>query len=247
MNGPLRMVQLQLSEAAFVRFLAAQGLNSNLDEDLGYGAHAWLRATFGKLAPQPFRLFPSGRGGGFAKLLGYSWTDRSGLLQHARTFAEPAARSVCDLESELAVAAMPGPHEWRPGRQLGFEVLLSPVARRSRDGRERDVFLQRADVAGPAGGLDREAVYLAWLSERLAGTAQLKEAHLAEFRLVCQLRQGAHRPDGSRLRTRLLRPRVLVSGQLTVTDAEAFADLLAHGGGRHRAFGYGMLLLRPPR
>jgi len=34
---------------------------------------------------------------------------------------------------------------------------------------------------------------------------------------------------------------------LTVTDGEAFARLLAKGVGRHTAYGYGMLLLRPAR
>ena len=36
-----------------------------------------------------------------------------------------------------------------------------------------------------------------------------------------------------------------VHGTMTVTDPAAFAQLLAHGVGRHRAYGYGMLLLRP--
>ena len=36
-------------------------------------------------------------------------------------------------------------------------------------------------------------------------------------------------------------------GILAITDPTAFADLLARGVGRHRAYGYGMLLLRPAR
>jgi CRISPR system Cascade subunit CasE len=36
----------------------------------------------------------------------------------------------------------------------------------------------------------------------------------------------------------------LVTGTLRVGDAEAFRALLARGLGRHRAFGFGMLLLR---
>jgi CRISPR system Cascade subunit CasE len=38
----------------------------------------------------------------------------------------------------------------------------------------------------------------------------------------------------------------LLRGELTVADPDAFSALLARGVGRHRAFGYGMLLLRPP-
>jgi CRISPR system Cascade subunit CasE len=40
---------------------------------------------------------------------------------------------------------------------------------------------------------------------------------------------------------------VTFEGELQVADAAAFAALLARGVGRHRAFGFGMLLLRPSR
>ena len=35
-------------------------------------------------------------------------------------------------------------------------------------------------------------------------------------------------------------------GTLTITDPVEFGSLLANGIGRHKAYGYGMLLLRPP-
>jgi CRISPR system Cascade subunit CasE len=41
-------------------------------------------------------------------------------------------------------------------------------------------------------------------------------------------------------------PDVILAGELTVADAEGFLALLARGVGRHRAFGFGMLLLSPP-
>jgi CRISPR system Cascade subunit CasE len=34
-----------------------------------------------------------------------------------------------------------------------------------------------------------------------------------------------------------------MAGVVTVTDAEAFERLLAHGVGRHAAFGYGMMMV----
>ena len=40
-------------------------------------------------------------------------------------------------------------------------------------------------------------------------------------------------------------PDAVMRGILTITDSDAFSELLAHGIGRHRAYGYGMLLLRP--
>ena len=39
----------------------------------------------------------------------------------------------------------------------------------------------------------------------------------------------------------------MLYGELEVTDPEAFNRLLATGIGRDKAYGYGMLLLRPPR
>ena len=33
-------------------------------------------------------------------------------------------------------------------------------------------------------------------------------------------------------------------GNLTVRDPEAFANLVANGAGRHKAYGYGMLIIR---
>jgi CRISPR system Cascade subunit CasE len=42
-------------------------------------------------------------------------------------------------------------------------------------------------------------------------------------------------------------PDAVLAGQLRVTSPDAFAQLLANGLGRHRAFGFGLLLLRPAR
>jgi CRISPR system Cascade subunit CasE len=41
-------------------------------------------------------------------------------------------------------------------------------------------------------------------------------------------------------------PDAVMRGNLIVSDPAAFAQLLARGIGRHRAYGFGMLLLRPP-
>ena len=40
-------------------------------------------------------------------------------------------------------------------------------------------------------------------------------------------------------------PDALIRGELEITDGAKFAKLLAGGIGRHKAYGYGMLLLRP--
>jgi CRISPR system Cascade subunit CasE len=42
-------------------------------------------------------------------------------------------------------------------------------------------------------------------------------------------------------------PDATMSGTLRIDDPSAFASALSHGIGRHRTFGFGMLLLAPPR
>jgi CRISPR system Cascade subunit CasE len=110
--------------------------------------------------------------------------------------------------------------------------------------REIDAFLHRVHGAGKGAVVDREAVYREWFAAQLArepGACRLDEARLVEFRRERMRRRSG---DGS---ARIERPNAVLEGMLTVGDSEAFARLLARGIGRHRAFGFGMLLLRPAR
>jgi CRISPR system Cascade subunit CasE len=239
------MLQLHLDPAALLRFLTAHGLNREADGDWGYGLHAWLMATFGALAPRPFRLYMDPRNQKPPRLLGYSAHGREELLDQALSFAEPTARAVCPLEQDLALAPLPGPDRWRPGRRLGFEVLACPVARRSRDGAERDVFLHHADRAPAEAGLSRESIYRDWLTTQFASAAAIETAALERFHLVRQLRRGRIGEARQRSRARLTRPAAILNGVLNVLDGAGFQALLSRGIGRHRAFGYGMLLVRP--
>jgi len=244
LSPPLNMVQLHPDPAALLRFLTSQGQHHRADSDLGYGVHAWLVATFGALAPRPFRLHLDRDNRKPPKLLAYSPHGRAALLDQA-AFAEPAARAVSPLEQDLAVAALPGPAHWQPGRRLGFEVLACPVARRARTGIERDCFLHQADRAVADAGLDRAAVYRDWLAARIQAAATVATCDLAGFHLVQQFRQG-HREGGrGRGHANLVRPAALLRGILQIADGAAFHALLARGVGRHGAFGYGMLLVRP--
>jgi CRISPR system Cascade subunit CasE len=102
---------------------------------------------------------------------------------------------------------------------------------------------------------DRARVYRAWLARELAAVrpdaepavlrpaATLVEAELVEFARVPLRRKGA-RPDAPAPKRGIERPDAVLEGRLRVDDADAFRALLARGLGRHRAFGFGMLLLR---
>jgi CRISPR system Cascade subunit CasE len=137
------------------------------------------------------------------------------------------------------------PATWRAGDRFGFEVRVRPILRTDKDGnrertREVDAFL-----TSPAGS-NRGEVYTAWLRERMAdGGAQIERAHLKAFRLSRVSRRGSAKEDSPRVLRQATGPEATFTGILSVHDAEAFAGLLARGIGRHRAFGFGMLLLRP--
>lgn len=233
------MVELQLSLPALLRFLRGQGLDRlAMDDDLGYGIHAWLAAAFGDMAPGPWRLF-QGRGRP-PRILGYSSYEALQLQERMATFADPMAAAVCPVDG---IASRPMP-SWREGRRLGFEVQACPVGRKARSGIEKDIFLIRADHE--QGPLDREAVYCQWLRDQLERDDALSVGgvRVAGFRMVRVTRRSQGGP-GERKGRSLSRPQVLFRGELTIRDPVAFHSVIARGVGRHRAFGYGMILLRP--
>ena len=88
----------------------------------------------------------------------------------------------------------------------------------------------------------REEVYREWLSVRLdrkgGASLDLEQTKLVSFQRTRAVRKLHTRHSEG--------PDAVLRGILTVTDPDAFAKLLADGVGRHRAYGYGMLLLRPP-
>lgn len=221
------------------------------DGDYGYALHALLHSAFGEQAPQPFVYQGPAQG-----LLAFSGTDRDTLRRQA-ALATPDVAAALGLG---ALEARPFPERWPRGHRLAFEVRVRPVVR-ARNGREaereRDAFLHAIEgttlpdantTADEQGALARrEAVYRDWLAHGLAtdGAAKLIEASMDAFRLTRVLRKGVADEGGRRRPRGIAGPDVRFRGQLQVTDEDAFARMLARGIGRHRAFGFGMLLLRP--
>jgi CRISPR system Cascade subunit CasE len=238
------MIDLPLDGAALTRFAWRRGhagSRNSSDDDFGYAAHAWLAAALGEQTPRPFRLM-EGRAG--LRLLGYAAANAASLAQHARDFALPDTLAVCDWS---AAASKEMPATWSVGRRLGFEVRACPIIRGER---ERDAYLVEVDQAKAAGRqpASRTQVYARWLQGQLerdgAAQAVAETLNLIGFRRVRALRQS-HSGQGQRHQS-VERPDALMTGQLLVSEPDAFVRLLARGIGRHRAFGFGMLLLRPP-
>lgn len=242
------LIRLAVDLAALGRWSAARGFVTPKVADEGRALHHLLTETFGPQALQPFRLMPSRRDR--ANLYAWSDADPEALRELGRSCALPDAAAV--LDPARIEGRMPPP--FRAGQRLGFDVRLRPVVRLLADlegltaagtpvrfsrGAEVDAFLARALRADPGDrGVERQQVYLDWLAARLHG-AELDRTttRLHAFRRVVALR-GGRAVEG---------PEAVIHGTLTLHDPEAFAAGLRRGVGRHCAYGYGMLLLRPPQ
>jgi CRISPR system Cascade subunit CasE len=239
----LHMIQMSPDMVATAAWARQNGVAS---ADDGYLIHALLTANFGPQAPKPFALMA--KPGRPSKVLAYSPHSAAHLRDQAQMFAEPAALEAAGVQA-LASKVMPA--AFAQGAQLGFEVRVRPVIRLARGagedaGKERDAFLAALrDVAEDA-KIDRMDVYRQWLARAMSTGASILRAEPLYQRLTPVTRRGRETEDGGRPLAHMQGPDVCFSGLLRIETPEAFAALLARGVGRHRAFGFGMLLLRPP-
>jgi CRISPR system Cascade subunit CasE len=238
----LHMVQLTPDVPRLIRWADAQRLLATRQEDdLGYALHALLRAAFEALAPAPFAMVRLGNRP--TQVLAYSTHAPTLLREQALTFAEPEVVKIIGL---AGMADKQMPDRFATGRRLGFTLRARPTIRTDVDGdrtrtRERDAFLAAISETTPRDGPSRGEVYQQWLGKRLrAGGCEPEHLVLEGFRLTTTLRR-----DKARRLHPLSGPDASFTGILAVTDSDRFAALLTHGVGRHVAFGFGMLLLRP--
>ena len=238
----MHMLDLQLDPLRLVRFAATHGHNRDQDEDHGYSTHAWLKACFANLAPKTHRLME--RRDGRLRLLAYSDSDREALYEHATAYADPVVTEVADWNS---LASKEMPTRWKVGQRLGFEVRACPITRS--DACERDIYLTsiiRAQATDQAVH-SREEVYQKWFTRQLGPAATSTALHLIGFRRIRGLRRNHDSRGRASSYCTIERPDALFAGVLEVRDPLLFTALLERGLGRHRAFGFGMLLLRPPK
>jgi CRISPR system Cascade subunit CasE len=259
----LHMLHLPIDSRRLLTFGRDHGLTGHQAvADTGYQVHALFAALFGAAAPKPFAVAATSGPGDSARLpvLAYSSQPLAALRAVAESTALPPA--YCSVLWDEA-ADKPMPSSFPHGLVLGFEVRACPVVRlargaASRDGvhckkpgAEVDAFIAAIDRAPSHSAVDRQAVYCHWLHEQVerGGGAQVRAIAVQTLGRAQVFRRGAPPPAGDPAAKRpvrsLERPDVVFTGRLEVTDSAAFRDVLARGLGRHRAFGFGMLLLRP--
>ncbi len=242
----------ELNRVARDRGWGKHGCTDYFDE--GRALHHALTETFGEKALPLFRLLVA-PGKAKGALYAFSTLPEKQLRQNAELCAHEydEVLGVKDLRARVF------PTRFAAGTRLGFDLRVRPV-RRTKSGqnksgvRELDAFLHETlqhkdDPAFMANnGRTRERVYNDWLNERFADAASLEvdgngipAATLARFnRDVVVRRDGEGHNRGSE------GPDAVIHGTLVVIGEAAFAALLTNGIGRHKAYGYGMLLLRPP-
>ena len=243
------------------------GREADAGFDAGRALHHVLDETFGPSMLKPFRLMVP-RQNDKGTIYAYTAKPKEELLA---TIAETAVPEFA-VDRVLRLADLdtkPMPEVWTEGKRLAFDVRVRPVSRIRKalpnpnpkrkayePKSEVDVFVVEAQRNHPddrprlvngvptVSGMsiasrDRPAVYRDWLAARLNGIAELdhERTDLTAFQ----------RSRVSRGRASVEGPDATFHGELTVTDPERFQALLARGVGRHLSFGYGMLLLRPPR
>ncbi|MDE0446478.1 MAG: type I-E CRISPR-associated protein Cas6/Cse3/CasE [Spirochaetaceae bacterium] len=251
------LIHAPIDMREFNRWAGERGLLRRGSFDPDFALHILLAAMFGKRALQPFRLFWSERRRA-ASLYAYADVDRGELLKVAAAVAPPDCLAPLN---PIGLRSKPMPTLFDSGRRLGFDLRVRPVRRLRHDlhdtqngrviaqGREVDAFrlaiLQRFPDGWRAhrahanqNGMRREAVYTAWLAERLEGAATLEECRLSSFIRSRTVRGDGPGPEG---------PDATLQGVFSVDRPEVLSRRLRGGVGRHRAYGYGMLLLRPPK
>ena len=252
----IHLIHATLDMRKFNRWAGNRGLIRSGSFDAGYAFHILLSAMFGKGVLQPFRLFASERRAS-AALYGYADVDEAELRRTADAVAPPDCLDVLNPD-KMRSKRMPSHFE--RGRRLGFDLRLRPVRRLHRDladsqlgrslskGAEVDVFRLEVirrfpsgwddfDVAAAKAGVTRQLVYTKWLRERFGDAVAVEQCRLVAVSRTRAVRGGKGGPEG---------PDAILHGTFTVSDEDIFAEVLRNGLGRHRAYGYGMLFLRPP-
>lgn len=247
----LHLIEAPLNLRALHVWAETRGLSQRGRLDEGRALHHLLDEAFGPASLRPFRLMQAPAGPS-ATIYAYSLDDADHLRARAADFATPV---LCDILRPERLRSLPrSADRWQSSQRLGFDLRLRPVVRlggpipgtRFAKGREVDAFLAEAlrhhggiTEGMKATGRTRQEVYLDWLADRLGGAATICRAscRLASFRRS-RVHRGGRCLDG---------PDAVIHGTMTVADPGGFADRLARGVGRHRVYGFGMLLLRPPQ
>lgn len=250
----LNLIRIPIDLNNLARWAGQRGKSVGFDStayDKGRVLHHLLTETFGKETFKCFRLLVVNRAK-TGNLYAYSPLGVKDLQANSAIYGMPEHLSVIGVDS---IEGKSMPENWRKDQRLGFDLRIRPVRRIMKElnlgkdkvkrGAELDAFLIEAkrpfshsSSSKYERGLTRQAVYLDWLIERASDVVEIdrNNTKLNSF-IRSKILRGKKTIEG---------PDVIFHGNLKIKDPLEFTQLLEKGIGRHRAFGYGMILLRPP-
>lgn len=274
-DTPLTMLQFQPDAFRASAWMAEHGVTRPGHDD-GYGWHALFKAAFGDLAPKPFRVIEVKNQPlfvlAYTTVTATALREHAAAFaEPAVVAALNLETGLCEKRMPDRFAT-----GQRFGFEVRVRPTVRQDRGGDRTAsREKDAFLAALDKLSPRGDrpdITRADIYRQWLGDRLAPAAILEQAEIGQLSRAILLRRGVKAeavqnqtsaprrelisiglrdkrksPGGSGAREGGGGPDAVFTGSLTVSDPEAFRVLLARGVGRHRSFGFGMLLLRPAR
>ena len=230
----LYLMRAEIDMVNLSRF-AAERRHSDPDRT----AHCLVLESFGKEhAPRPFIVKTRQANQNLeGHLLAYAQTDAQTLIKKADQHQKLAHSAVMNPNTIKTVNI---PNNWEVGQPIRFQIRVRPTKRASsrdihRGGSESDIYLKVADTH------TRAEAYCEWLSDILKHRAGLdsrpENMQLSNFALRRIKRQNSS--------NWITGPDATITGLATITDPQAFHSALKNGIGRHKSFGYGMLLITP--
>ena len=229
----LWLIRADVSLTSLHRWIGTRGYR-----DIDNAMHHLLTESFGADdSPRPYRLIAPPRAVR-GTLYGYVSVPLGELLSLQALYADPIQTAILSPEG-FDEKLMPD-DLWAEGRRMGIEVRVRPVRRSrleshpDRPRREWDAYLHYLGAC-PGSDVSREHVYAGWMAEKVANAGALIDG---------SVRMVSYRQ--SRMYRQARGPDAVMRGDLTITDGNKFKELVERGLGRHRAYGYGMILPRPP-
>ena len=235
-------IHIPFDQREFSRWAGARsrGLVSERSCDVGLAMHVLVASVFPKGTVQPYRVvMPERRRVG--SFYGYTNATADDLVKIANSALGPDNADIFNMNA-LRGRAVP---TVEMNQRVGFDIKIRPT-RRSK-GYEADAcWMGGREWNGQGQSCDedrvttsmREKVYGQWLAERLQGAADVNICRLAHFR--------QSPASFGRGRRSIDLPEATLHGDMTISDPVAFREKMLVGVGRHKAYGYGMILLRPP-
>lgn len=213
--------------------------------DEGFLVKSALTELFGtEAAPRPWRV-QTRLDDGRVLVVGYARHDAQALRERAM-LALPGLRAAVEADAIMtAPLSVPA-----AGRRVQGWVSLCPTRRTdlAADGaagrrRELDAYLAEVERARRGGGPPpaREEVYADYLRTALDGALDVGPVAMRAFAIARMARKDA----AGRPTRQVGFPSALLQFEGTVADPGLLRERMAAGIGRARAFGFGMLLLRP--